>query len=93
MGDYLDMPELYMIQLCISKKGGAKMSKLASLRRERGFTQRDMAKETGISQPIISMIESRRFVASDYYTEKIAQGYGFVGKEKEFFDPKTGLAI
>lgn len=67
-----------------------RVSKLKIERTKRGILQKTLIEETGIDSVFISMIENRRYCATEKQMEKISDYMGFI--VSDLFD-EDGLAL
>jgi len=67
------------------------LSAVKRVRLEKGFTQRQVGEMVGINRASICNIEQKRLVPNAKQRQAIA---GFLGgRETDFFDQNTGLAL
>jgi transcriptional regulator with XRE-family HTH domain len=68
------------------------MSRLGELRRERGFTQRDLARKAGVSLTIVASVEEGSLRASAALIVRLAKALGVTPEELLREAPSPGQA-
>ena len=62
------------------------MLKITVVRKQKGLTQSELSKMTGIPKPQISAIENRRVYAWKGWQKRIADALGWMGEPSELFE-------